>query len=245
MRSSNPMLREDTFSSFGNAGSVPSYATMTISGTVFKTGILLILTFGAAIFSWNAAQPLQYPLMIGGVIGGLVLCLACSFMPRWSPILAPLYAIAEGLFLGVLSNLYQGQYPGVPQQALLSTFGTLAALLFAYSTGLIRATENFKLGVVAATGGICLMYLAAMVMSLFGMPMAFLNAPTPLGIGISVVIVIVAALNLVLDFDFIENGVEYGAPKYMEWYGAFGLMVTLIWLYVELLRLFAKLSKRD
>lgn len=245
MRSSNPMLREDTFSSFGGSGAVAS--VMTLQGTVFKTGVLLVLTAATAIYSWNAPQNLQFPLMIGGAIAGLVLCLTCSFKPAWSPVLAPLYALAEGLFLGVLSSIYQGQYAGVPQQALLATFGTLASLLVAYSTGMIKATENFKLGVVAATGGICLMYLLAFVLSLFGMPMSFLspNDNSLIGIGVSVVIVIVAALNLVLDFDFIETGVEQGAPKYMEWYGAFGLLVTLIWLYVELLRLFAKLSKKD
>jgi uncharacterized YccA/Bax inhibitor family protein len=158
---------------------------------------------------------------------------------------APVYAVLEGLFLGGISAFYEAQFQGIVIQAVGLTFGTLAALLLAYKSGMIRATENFKLGVAAATGGIMLVYLVSLGMSFFGMRMPYLHESGPLGIGISVFIVVIAALNLVLDFDFIEQGAAQGAPKYMEWYAAFGLLVTLIWLYLEILRLLSKLRSRD
>ena len=183
------------------------------------------------------------PWMIGGMIGGLVFGLATAFKPTWAPVTAPLYALAEGLFLGGLSAMYEAQFHGIVFQALIATFGTTFSLLIAYQTGIIKATQNFKLGVFAATGGIALMYLAMMVMSMFGMRVSFMSMGG-WGIAISAVIVIVAALNLVLDFDFIEEAAKNGAPKYCEWYGAYGLMVTLVWLYVEILRLLAMLASR-
>ena len=158
---------------------------------------------------------------------------------------APLYALAEGLFLGGVSSLFEARFPGIVMQAVLLTFGTLFALLMAYRSGLVRATENFKLGVVAATGGIALVYLATIVLGFFGIGIPYIHESGLVGIGFSLFVVVVAALNLVLDFDFIETGVEQGAPKYMEWYGAFGLMVTRVWLYIEFLRLLAKLQSRD
>ncbi|MFO1022231.1 MAG: Bax inhibitor-1/YccA family protein [Planctomycetales bacterium] len=224
---------------------------MTLEGSAFKTGILLLLTLAGAGYTWHLFFQQQgnpgavVPLMIGGGIVGFIVSMICIFKPTTSPMLAPVYALAEGLFLGGISASIEARYPGVALQAVMATFGTLAALLVAYTTRMIRATENFKLGVVAATGGICLMYLGLMIMRLFGMEVGFLNNNPALSIGISVVIVIVAALNLVLDFDFIEEGAARGAPKYMEWYAALGLMLTLVWLYIELLKLFAKLSKKD
>jgi len=152
--------------------------------------------------------------------------------------------VLEGLFLGGISALMEARFPGIVLQAVGLTFGTLAALLFAYRSGLIRATENFKLGVVAATGGICLLYLANIVMGFFGHSIGFIHESGWMGIGFSAVVVVVAALNLVLDFDFIEEGAAQGAPKYMEWYAAFGLMVTLVWLYLEMLRLLSKLQSK-
>jgi uncharacterized YccA/Bax inhibitor family protein len=157
---------------------------------------------------------------------------------------APLYAVLEGLFLGGISALYELKFQGIVIQAVALTFGTLAALLLAYKSRLIKVTENFKLGVVAATGGIALVYLISIGLGFFGIRMPYLHDSGPIGIGISVFIVIVAALNLVLDFDFIEQGAAQGAPKYMEWYAAFGLLVTLIWLYLEILRLLAKVRRR-
>ncbi|MBI1311172.1 hypothetical protein GC176_07675 [bacterium] len=245
MRSGNPALSKKSFEGFDILDQ--SHA-MTLNGTVVKTGILLALVTGSASLTWNAVLQQNAntgPLMMGGMIGGLIFGMVTCFKPNWSPVTAPIYAIAEGLFLGGLSAMINARYPGIAFQAVGLTFGTLASLLFAYSSGLIKATENFKLGVVAATGGICLVYLASIVMGFFGMSIPLIHGSGPVGIGFSVFVVIIAALNLVLDFDFIEHGAERGAPKYMEWYGAFGLMVTLIWLYIEILRLLAKLQSRD
>ena len=178
-------------------------------------------------------------------IGGFVAALVTVFKKEWAPVTAPLYALVEGFFLGAISAMYNFMYEGIVLQAVMLTFGTLFALLFAYRSGLIKATENFKLGVVAATGGIALVYLATIVLGFFGVSIPLIHESGLVGIGFSLFVVVIAALNLVLDFDFIETGVEQGAPKYMEWYGAFGLMVTLVWLYIEFLRLLSKLQSRN
>ncbi len=250
MRSGNPALNEKTFESFYNeAGS--SANAMTIQGTAWKTLILLGLCTGMACFTWSRVINQDFgtamPLVMGGAIGGLIVGLITSFVPRWSPITAPIYAVMQGLFLGGISAIYELRFPGtgIALQAISATFGTLCALLMAYQSGLIRSTENFKLGVVAATGGICILYLVSFVMSFFGASIPFINEPNWIGIGFSVFVVIVAAMNLVLDFDFIETAANRGAPKYLEWYGAFGLMVTLVWLYLEILRLLSKINSRD
>ena len=167
------------------------------------------------------------------------------FKKEWSPITAPLYALLEGLVLGSISSMLEARFPGLPMQAVGLTFGTLIAMLIAYRTGVIRATERFKLGVVAATGGIAVFYLLQFVLGFFGVHFTSINGSGPIGIGFSLIVVVVAALNLVLDFDLIETGARMGAPKYMEWYSAFALMVTLIWLYFEMLRLLTKLRGRD
>ena len=224
--------------------------SMTLSGTVNKTGILLICVVASAAWTWNRALNSENPAMVMplvalGAIGGLVVALVTVFKKEWAAITSPLYALLEGLVLGGVSATLEVRYPGIPMQAVALTFGTLFALLLAYRSGLIRVTERFRLGVVAATGGIMVFYLVTMVLGFFGIRFTSVYGASPLGIGISVVIVIVAALNLVLDFDFIESGVRAGAPRYMEWYGAFGLMVTLIWLYLEILRLLTKLRSRD
>mgnify|MGYP006196212371 CR=1 FL=1 len=183
---------------------------------------------------------------IVGAIGGFVLALITSFKPAVSPYTSPIYAALEGLFLGAISAVFEAHYPGIVPQAIALTLGVLATMLLAYRSGLIKVTENFKLGIVAATGGIFLLYLVNIGMRLFGFEgMGFIHDSSWLGIGFSAVVVVVAALNLVLDFDFIEQGVERGAPKYMEWYGAFGLLVTLVWLYLEILRLLSKLQSRN
>lgn len=245
MRSGNPALKASTFDGFTGYESATS---MTLRGTVVKTGILLLLVFGGASATWTAfaqQNPIFMPMTIGGAFGGLIFCVVTCFKPEWSAFTAPFYAFAEGLFLGGLSAFVDRFQPGVAFQAVGLTFGTLFGLLLAYSSGMIKATENFKLGVVAATGGICLVYLASMVMRMFGATMPFIHEAGTVGIGFSLFVVVIAALNLVLDFDFIEQGVERGAPKHMEWYGAFGLMVTLVWLYIEILRLLAKLNSSD
>jgi uncharacterized YccA/Bax inhibitor family protein len=253
MRSGNPVLGENTFLDLGSGTVVTrDSGTMTVNGTVNKTGFLLLLTVLTAAFAWNQAftadgqvAPGVMGYVWGGAIGGFVLALVTVFKKEWAPVTAPLYALVEGFFLGAISALFNHMYDGIVMQAVMLTFGTLFAMLMAYRSGLVRATENFRLGVVAATGGIALVYLASMVLRLFGIDMPFIHESGVIGIGFSVFVIVVAALNLVLDFDFIEAGAAQGAPKHMEWYGAFGLMVTLVWLYVEFLRLLSKLQSRN
>lgn len=220
---------------------------MTIQGAVNKTAILLILAMITAIYTWqkflvNPAAAM--PLAIGGSIAGFIIGLVTVFKKTWAPVTAPIYALCEGLLIGGISAFYDAKFQGIVLQAGMLTFGTLFALLVAYRSGIIRATENFKLGVVAATGGIMVLYLVTWVLGMFGVNVSFMHDSSLLSIGISVFVVIIAAMNLVLDFDFIEQGAQVGAPKYLEWYAAFGLLVTLIWLYLEILRLLAKLSSR-
>jgi uncharacterized YccA/Bax inhibitor family protein len=253
IRSGNPALKESTFLDLGSGALVRNDGrAMTLNGTVNKTGLLLLLCVLSAAFAWNnslnpdgtfAAGAGLY--LWGGAIGGLVLALITVFKKSWSPVTAPAYALVEGLFLGVISARFNYLYEGIVMQAVLLTFGIMFALLMAYRSGLIRATQNFKLGVAAATGGIFLVYLASWVLGMFGVGIPLIHESGLIGIGFSLFVVVIASLNLVMDFDFIEAGVEHGAPKYMEWYGAFGLMVTLVWLYLELLRLLAKLQSRD
>lgn len=251
MRSGNPVLKESTFLDLGS-GTVVSRdsGAMTLNGTVSKTGILLLLCVITATFAWMqvstpAGMANAGVYVWGGAIGGLVLAMVTIFKKEWAPVSAPLYALVEGFFLGAISAMYEARFGGIVFQAVLLTFGTLFALLFAYRSGLIKATENFKMGVVAATGGIFLVYLATIVLGFFGINIPMIHDNGIIGIGFSLFVIVIAALNLVLDFDFIETGVERGAPKYMEWYGAFGLMVTLVWLYIEFLRLLSKLQSRN
>jgi len=244
LRSNNPVLKEKVFT-----GQITTGETMTIQGTVNKTGLLLLLVVVAAAWTWGLSHSptpeAAFPWMIGGALGGFITALVTVFKKEWSPVSAPVYAILEGLFLGGISAIFERSYPGVAIQAVSLTFAVLFVLLFAYKFGVVRATRGFKLGVIAATGGIALVYLVNMVMSLFfHTQMTILYSSTPLGIGISLFVVVIAALNLILDFDMIETGARAGAPRFMEWYGAFGLMVTLIWLYLEILRLLGKTRRR-
>jgi uncharacterized YccA/Bax inhibitor family protein len=252
MRSGNPVLKESTFLDLSSGTVYPGSANaMTLNGTVNKTGLLLLLLVLTAAFSWSQAvvqtpdgpqlAPGAMIYILGGALGGFVLAMITYFKREWSPVLAPAYALVEGLFLGAISAFFEARFPGIVMQAVMLTFGTLFSLLFAYRSGLIKATENFKLGVTAATGGIFLIYLASFLLGLFGINVPYIHESGIIGIGFSLFVVVIAALNLVLDFDFIESGVEAGAPKYMEWFAAFGLMVTLVWLYIEFLRLLAKL----
>ena len=239
IRSGNPALNSKTFTSAIQDGS----GAMTIEGTVNKTAMSLLLLMATASYTW--ANP-SGGLMVFGFIGGFIMAIVTIFKKTWAPYTVSGYALLEGLALGGISKYFDIQYPGIASQAIFLTFGILAALLLAYKTGLIKPTENFKLGVFAATGGIAIMYLISFFMSMFGSGMSILNTnnTSMLSIGISLFVVVIASLNLVLDFDFIEEGSEKGAPKYMEWYGAFGLLVTLIWLYLEIIRLLAKLYTR-
>ena len=241
MPTTNPILTTDAFS---GARGLAAGNAMTVQGTVNKTAILLACLLIGSSWTWGRAMaggPVQGAMMLG-ILGGFILALVTVFKKAWAPVTAPIYAVLEGLALGGISALLEVSYRGIVMQAVALTFGTLAAMLLAYTSGLIRVTRGFTLGIVAATGGICIVYLVDLVLGFFGKAVPFLYDNGPLGIGISVFIVIIAALNLVLDFDFIEHGSESGAPKYMEWYGAFGLMVTLVWLYLEILRLLAKLN---
>lgn len=245
IRTANPALNKKTFTSYGYSHKTN---VMTIQGTVNKTLIILLFLVLGAIWAWDMfynQNPLFYPMMILGLIGGLVVAIVTIFKKEWSPFTAPVYGLLEGLLLGGISSIFEAMYPGIVIQAVALTFGTLFALLFAYKSRLIKATENFKLGVAAATGAIFMIYLATIVLGMFGVGIPFIHESGLIGIGFSLFVVTIAALNLVLDFDFIETGAETGAPKFMEWYAAFGLMVTLVWLYIEILRLLAKLRSRN
>jgi uncharacterized YccA/Bax inhibitor family protein len=240
IRSGNPVLAGETFR---GVGTVTGSETMTVGGTVNKTALLLAILFMTATFTWGQG-PAAAGYILVGALGGMVVALITVFKKNWSPVTAPIYAALEGLALGGISVMFEGRYPGIVSQAVFLTFGTLAALLIAYRSGWIQATENFKLGVAAATGGIFFVYLISFVLSFFGMSIPLIHSSGTFGILFSLFVVVIAALNLVLDFDFIEQGAEQGAPKYMEWYGAFALMITLVWLYLEILRLLSKLQER-
>jgi uncharacterized YccA/Bax inhibitor family protein len=247
-KSGNPALGERAFSQL--APVVDADNVMTLQGTINRIAFLLLVVFAGATFTWwrfNATQNFASVALLfwGGLIGGFVLAIAISIRKTWAPYLAWAYAALEGLCLGGLSALMDARYPGIAFQALLLTFGILTVLLVVYTTRLIRVTENFKLIIVSATGGIALYYVISLVLSFFGIRAPLIHDNSWLGIGFTLVVVIIAALNLVVDFDFIEQGVERGAPKYMEWYGAFGILVTLVWLYIELLRLLSKLRSRN
>ena len=237
-RSGNPVLSKTTFS---NTTVVSE--TMTINGTVNKTAISLLLLIGTGYLTFNSINP---GILVACGIGGFILAIVTVFKKEWAPITVPIYAILEGGLLGGISFMYNSLYDGIVTDAIFLTVGILLSLLVAYRSGYIKPTENFKLGIFAATGGIAIVYFVNFVMGFFGSSMGIMQIDnaSPMSIGFSAVVVIIAALNLVLDFDFIEEGAEKGAPKYMEWYGAFGLLVTLIWLYLEILRLLAKLNSR-
>jgi uncharacterized YccA/Bax inhibitor family protein len=243
-KTSNPALNEKTFEGrIAVAGEA-----MTLQGTVNKTGVLLLCVVITSAWTWGIAHSqapeAALPWMMGGLIGGLVFALVTIFKKEWSPITAPVYALCEGLVLGGISALLERSYPGIAIQAMGLTFGVTAVMLMLYRTGVLRATPKFTVGVVAATGGIFVVYMVDLVLGMFGRHVPLLNSSGPLGIGVSAVIVIIAALNLILDFDFVETGVHARAPKYMEWYGAFGIMVTLVWMYMEILRLLSKMRQR-
>ncbi len=256
-KTSNPALGQNTFQELSQTRYGGSFGDtagrMTMNGTVNKTGILLVCAIGTAFYTWTqflstGTMESIAPLMMLGFLGGFVLAMVTIFKKEWSAVTAPAYALLEGLALGGISAMFELRYPGIAIQAVGLTFGTLFAMLFLYRTGIIKVTDKLRLGIFAATGGIALFYFAEMVLGLFHihfMGPNSINGSGPIGIGFSLIVVGVAALNLVLDFDFIDRGVQYGAPKYMEWYGAFGIMVTLVWLYLEMLRLLSKFSRRN
>jgi uncharacterized YccA/Bax inhibitor family protein len=243
MATANPAMSPAVY---GRAGPAETPArAMTVPGTVVKTALLVVILLLAAAYTWSQATagptPLVYGLLIAGLIGGFVTALVTIFIPKVSPFTAPVYAALQGLFLGAISAVFEASYPGLVIQAVGLSVGVLAVMLFVYGTGIVRVTAKFRIGVIAATGGIFLVYLVSIILSLFGIRMPFIHEAGPVGIGFSLVVVVIAALNLLLDFDFIERGVRQQAPKYMEWYGGFSLLVTLVWMYLEILRLLAKI----
>lgn len=244
----NPVLNEKAFQRADQLVGA-SDEVMSLEGTINKTAFLLLLVAAGAAWVWTRYfQSLDpaviMPYMIAGLIGGLVAALVTIFLPAWARISAPVYAAAQGLALGGISAFYEQQLHGIVFQAIGLTFGVLAVMLLAYRSGLIKVTDRFRMIVVAATGGIALLYFASIVLSFFGVTVPFIHQGGTFGIVFSLVVVGIAAANLALDFDFIQRGIEHGAPKPMEWYAAFGVMVTLIWLYLEILRLLAKLRRR-
>jgi len=247
MRSANPSLTQGTFSNMRTLASAGN--VMTIGGTALKTFILLLCVIATSTFTWTlflqTGNPASVtPWLFLGAIGGLIAALTTIFKKEWAPVTAPIYALLQGLFIGGISAVFEAQYPGLVFQAVSLTFGVLAVMLFVYETGLIKPTEKFKLGVIAATGAVALIYFVSIIFSFFGVNFGFIYGSGMMGIGFSLIVVGIAALNLILDFDVIEKGAAAGAPKFMEWYGAFALMVTLIWLYIEMLRLLSKMRSR-
>ncbi len=224
--------------------------TMTVGGTITATGVLMVILLASAAFGWASGPDLDasdqsFPVLaIVGVLVGMACAIAVHFKPMWAKVLAPLYALGEGFFVGVISKAYNQRYDGIVAQAIGATLGVFLVMLVLYRTNIIKVTDRFRRTVIMATLGLMAFYLVSFVISLFGGSVAFLDSPSMLGIGLSIFAAVLAALNLALDFDFIEKGSKAGMPKAMEWYAAFGLLVTLVWLYLEMLRLLSKLNQR-
>lgn len=246
-KSGNPALSKKTFKGFKYAGDESE--VMTLQGTVNKTALLLFLCILPAMVTWvlyTNTYDFMTILPFWGIatVGGLVITILMINKKEWSPILAPIYAVIQGLFLGGLSAAVDAKFPGIAFQALILTLGICAVMLLIYKLKIIKPTENFKLIIASATGGIALYYMTSIGLTFLGINVPLVNENTTGGIIFSLFVVALAAMNLVVDFDFIEQGANGRSPKYMEWYGAFGLMVTIIWLYVEILRLLAKSRRR-
>lgn len=242
MNSGNPLLGERRLRSIAAAGA--GSEPMTFNGALNKTAMLTAILLVGAAWTWadmsTGAAPGFSGKMMVGLIGGLVLALVTVFKMEWARYTAPAYAFLEGMFLGGLSAIFEAMYPGVVIPAIVLTFGILIGMLVTYRAGLIPVTQKFRIGVIAATGGIAVFYLIAMVIGFFGVQIPFLFEGGLLGIGFSLFVIVIATLNLVLDFDMIDQMAGSGMPRFMEWYGAFSIMVTLVWLYIEILRLLAK-----
>lgn len=252
-QSSNPAFRTQAFENFNVASGAE---VMTLNGTINKSLLGFLLLILGAFFTWSKFNSvidpaegvsLIYPYLLGGGIAGFILGLVTIFKREWSPYTVPVYAVLEGLFLGGLSSIVEAKFAGqgIVLRAVALTFGVFFMMLFLYRSNIIKVTQKFQMGVIAATGGIALVYVVSFIFSLFGIRFGFLYGSSLMSIGISLFVVVIAALNLVLDFDFIDRGSKANIPKYMEWYGAFGLMVTLVWLYLEILRLLSKIASRN
>ncbi len=251
-KSSNPVFKERVFARDYTGSS----DVMTVNGTMNKTALMLLMVVAGAVFTWNkffeavatnpeTAMSAVTPWLLIGGIGGFITALVTVFRPQSSGISAPIYAIFEGLLLGGISAMLEMQYSGIVMRAVALTLAVFAAMLFLYRSGVIKVTNKLAMGIFAATAGIALVYFVSFIAGMFGANLGFMYGNSNFSIGFSLVVVAIAALNLVLDFAFIERASDAGAPKYMEWYGAFGLMVTLIWLYLEILRLLSKLASRN
>jgi len=247
-KSGNPVLSEKRFEK--TVGSFDNNV-MTKTGTMNKFGLMMILVLAAASFTWKAAAEGKnvMPWMLAGAIGGFIVALILMFKPALAAILAPIYALLQGVFVGGISAYYNNAFnayaPNIVMQAVGLTFGVVIAMYALYHFGVIKATERFKSIIISATIGIGVFYLLAIVLRMFGVQMPLIHESTTMGIIFSLVVVVIAALNLILDFDMIDRGSAMGAPKHMEWYGAFGLLVTIVWLYLEMLRLLSKVARRD
>ena len=250
-KSGNPALAEKRFRDTVLDDVVTYENAMTVRGTLQKFGFLMIMVLGTALYSWKefASGGNTMPLILVGAFGGLIIAIILTFKKEWSPFLAPAYALLEGLFVGAISAYYNyvfaAKAPFIIMNAVGLTLACAVAMYLLYSFKIIQATQKFKAIVMTATAGIGIFYLLTWVLSFFGVSLPFLHEGSLMGIGFSLFVVAIAALNLILDFDMIEQGAAVGAPKYMEWYGAFGLLVTIVWLYLEMLRLLSKLSSRD
>jgi uncharacterized YccA/Bax inhibitor family protein len=241
MESGNPILKR--FGKVAKGGS-----PMTVDGAVEKSLLLLAVMVAVAVATVMLAPRFPVPVMIGAIVGALIglgIAIALAFKPEWSPALAPIYGVVEGVFVGWISYFFESMYPGIVLQAVALTLAVAFLMLFLYRTRIIKVTRGFLIGVLIATGAIALVYVVTMVLGLFGIAVPYIHDGGPIGIAFSVVVVGVAALNLILDFHVIEHAAKERAPKFMEWYAAFGLLVTLVWLYVELLRLLAKIRGND
>jgi len=253
-KSSNPVFGKNIFNQSATSA---SDGVMTINGTINKTGLMLLIVVFAATFTWrkffgaiDPANPGVLPsgIMVWtlvGAIGGFITAIITTFSPRRAAMTAPIYAVFEGLFLGAISAMFEARFPGLVMRAVSLTFGVFLMMLVLFRSGAIRVTDKFRTIILAATGGIALVYFVSFIAGMFGANLGFMYGNGMMGIGFSLVVVAIAALNLVLDFDMIVKGADARAPQYMEWYGAFGLLVTLIWLYLEILRLLSKLSSRN
>ncbi|MEI6585358.1 MAG: Bax inhibitor-1/YccA family protein [Sediminibacterium sp.] len=251
-KSGNPTLTEKMFDK-STAVMAENQGVMSVRGAINKFGFLMLMVIAGAAYNWQLFQELKQStmtiLMMVGAIGGFVIALGITFKPNWAAYLAPAYGLLQGLFIGgisaIMNKLFEAKYPGLVMQAVGLTFGVALAMFLLYNFRIIKATEKFKSVIIASTLGIGIFYLITMVLNMFGVNVSFMHDSSLLSIGISLFIVGIAAMNLILDFDMIEQGAERGAPKFMEWYGAFGLLVTIVWLYIEMLKLLSKLGSRD
>lgn len=244
---SNPALSEKVLQR--SAARSSDEGVMTVNGAVNRTLLMLALVVLSASLVWGQFSP-QNPgatqgWLIFGAIGGFIAALVTIFKHRWAPITAPIYALLQGLFLGGISAFFEAMYPGIVMQAVALTFAVMLAMLALYRSGWIKVTQKFRMGVMAATGGLAMFYLLSIVLGMFNVEIPMLYSSSPIGIGFSIIVVIIAALNLVLDFDFIDRAAQAQAPKHIEWYAAFGLTLTLIWLYIEILRLLSRFASGD